>query len=280
VNEFNHVWRRDVFRLPSGLCGFGFVCRNACTTFEMTNPHQTFKDARSKAQWAKHHIRQLFAEYRALLDSDLTRLVIEDDFEPGTQRVKIVPATEFPPSIPLIIGDAVHNLRTAFDYIIVAITGMDWIALPLGKTRDDVITKCPRYRTIKTAFPALATFIIDDIQPYCRGQFRLWELSELDRIDKHRLILPTINQAHRLGMKVEDQSGKRTNFWFTATDGFSTTQTFLGPVKVHHEGHAALSVSFGPGTPFEGQPVLETLDKFSELALQAIERFERFHFGA
>ena len=55
----------------------------------MTNPNQTFKDARSKAQWANHHIRQLFAEYGALLDSDLAPLVIEDDFQPGTQRVKI-----------------------------------------------------------------------------------------------------------------------------------------------------------------------------------------------
>jgi hypothetical protein len=220
----------------------------------MTNPNQTFKEARLKAQWAKSHIRQLFAEYRALLDSDFARPIIEDDFEPGTQRVKIVLTTEFPPSIPLIIGDAVHNLRTAFDYIIVAITGMEWIALPLGKTRDDVISKSAHYRAIKTALPALATFIVDEIQPYYRGQFRLWELSELDRIDKHRLILPTINQAHRLGMKVEDQSGNRTNVWFTASDRFATTQTFVGPVKVDHEGQPALSVSFGPGTPFEGHP--------------------------
>jgi hypothetical protein len=246
----------------------------------MTNPKQTFKDARSKAQWAKHHIYELVGEYRALLDSNLTRLTIEDDFEPGTQRVKIVRIAEFPPSIPLIIGDAVHNLRTAFDYIMVAITGLDWIALPVGRTRDDIISKSAHYRTIEATFPDLATFIVDEIQPYHRGQFRLWELSELDRIDKHRLILPTINQTHRLGMDVEDQSGNRsTNIWFTAGDRFSTTRTFPGPVKVHHEGRTALSISFGPGTPLENNPVLETLDEFSELALQAIERFERFHFG-
>ncbi len=149
------------------------------------------------------------------MDSDLTRLTIEDDFEPGQQRVKVVRITEFPPSIPLIIGDAVHNLRTAFDYIMVAITGMDWMALPVGRTRDDIISKSTHYRTIKETFPNLATFILEEIQPYQRGQFLLWELSELDRIDKHRLI----------------------------------------------------------------EPVVETLDKFSELALQAIERFERFHFG-
>lgn len=205
--------------------------------------------------------------------------MIEEDFGAGQQRVKIVRVTEFPPSIPLIVGDAVHNLRTAFDYIMGAMTGEEWMALPVGKTRQDIISKSTHYRTIERAFPSLAKFIIDEIQPYHRGQFRLWELSELDRIDKHRLILPTFNQAHRLGMRVEDQSGKRSNVWFTTSDTFSTTQTFRGPVKIHHEGDPALSVSFGSGTPLEGHPVLETLSEFAELALQAIQRFERFHFG-
>lgn len=245
----------------------------------MTNPNQTFKDARSKAQWAKRHIYKLIDEYHALLGSDFTRLIIEDDFGPGQKRVKAVRIKEFPPSVPLIIGDAVHNLRTAFDYIVVEITGLDWIALPVGKTRDDV-SHHPHYEPIKKNMPKLAMFIVDEIQPYQRGQFLLWELSELDRMDKHRLILPTSNQAHRLGVEIEDQSGKRTTKWFTIGDGFSTTQTFLGPIKIHNEGSSALSVRFGPGTPFNDQPVLETLDRFSELALQAIERFERFHFGA
>jgi hypothetical protein len=75
-----------------------------------------------------------------------------------------------------IIGDAVHNLRTAFDYIVVAITGLDWIALPVGKTRDDV-SKAQHYRTIEATNPGLAKFIIDEIQSYRGGRFCLWELS-------------------------------------------------------------------------------------------------------
>jgi hypothetical protein len=212
-------------------------------------------------------------EYHALFTPDLTRLVEEDDFESGQRRIKAIRIKEFPPGIPLIIGDAVHNLRTAFDYIMVAITGDERSALPVGKTRDDV------YKKLQSIKPDLATFIIDEIQPYQRGQFLLWELSVLDRIDKHRLILPTSNQAHRLGVEVEDQSGKRTKAWFTVGDNFSTTHTFPGPITVRNEGYPALSVHFGSGTPFEGQPVLETLDRLSQFALQAIERFERFHFS-
>jgi hypothetical protein len=244
----------------------------------MTHPHQSFKDARSKAQRAKRHIYNLMDEYHALLLEPLTQLTIEDDFERGQQRIKTVRIKEFPPSIPLIIGDAIHNLRTAFDYIVVEITGLEWIALPVGKTRDDILN-LPRFEKIESTRPDLAKFIIDEIQPYQRGQFLLWELSELDRIDKHRLILRTSNRAHRLGVEIEDQSGKRTNAWFTIDDNFSTTRTFRGPIKIHNEGYSAISVSFGPETPFKDQPVLETLDRLSELALQAIQSFERFHFG-
>jgi hypothetical protein len=239
---------------------------------------QTFEQARLKAQWGKCHIYKLLAEYHALLDSDPAQLIIEDDFEPGQQRVKAVRITKFPPSIPLIIGDAVHNLRTAFDYIVVAITGLDWIALPVGERRDCVISN-RYYKKIEKTDPRLAKFIVDTIQPYRGGQFCLWELSELDRIDKHRLILRTNSQAHRLGVHLEGESGERSSVWFTVSDNFSTSQTFRGPIKIHNEGYPALSVTFGPGTPFKDQPVLETLDKFSELALQGIERFERFHFG-
>jgi hypothetical protein len=161
----------------------------------------------------------------------------------------------------------------------IALTGEERMALPVGKLRDDIILKSEHYRTIKASH--LATLIIDEIQPYYRGQFLLWELSELDRIDKHRLILPTISQAYRLGVRLEDQGGEPIFGapWFTVGDNFATTQTFRGPIKIHNEGDSALSVSFGPGTPFEGEAVLETLDKLSKLALQAIERFERFCFG-
>jgi hypothetical protein len=66
--------------------------------FAVTNPNQTFKDARSKVQWAKRHIYKLIDEYNALFNPDLTRLIIEDDFEPGQQRVKAVRITEFHPA--------------------------------------------------------------------------------------------------------------------------------------------------------------------------------------
>ena len=109
----------------------------------------------------------------------------------------------------------------------------------------------------------------------------LWELSELDRIDKHRLILPTIHQTHRVGVILEDESGKTlTNQWVASrSSSASRVLDGTGPFKIKHEGQSAVSVSFGTGTSFNDVPVLETLSSFMELAPQAVEAFERFCFG-
>jgi hypothetical protein len=248
----------------------------------MIDPIDRFQDAKLKIQWAKGHVYNLIDQYRAFLDADGTSLSIESDGKTGKQALKLSSPAKFPPTIALLIGDAVHNLRTAFDYVTVAITGKDWMALPVGKTRDDIVAKSTHYRAIKDTDPRLADFIIDEIQPYYRGKFMLWELSELDRIDKHRLILPTINRVHRLGIILEDESGKTlTNQSVTSKSSSGTSRVLKdgGPFKVKHEGHSGVSVSFGPGTPFNDEPVLETLGSFIELAPQAIEAFERFCFG-
>jgi hypothetical protein len=255
------------------------VASRSSGRFAMTNPVQEFRDARSKVKWAERHIYKLIDEYNALLKRDLAGLTIESYADTRRQVVTFGPAAEFPPAIPLIVGDAVHNLRTAFDYIIVAITGEERLALPVGKKRSDV-EGTRYYGTIKCRFPELASFIIETIQPYHRGQFLLWELSELDRIDKHRLILKTRGEAHRLNVELENEGGKIIKTYFSAYPGKPSVKMIdsAGPLKVKHQGHSAISVSFGPGTPLNGEPVLEALDKFSKFALKAIEAFERFHF--
>lgn len=210
----------------------------------MSDPIENFRDAKLKIQWAKGHVYKLVDQYCAVLDADGTRLSVERDGQTGKQALNLSDPAELPPMIALIIGDAIHNLRTAFDYIAVAATGINWMALPVGKTRDDIIAKSKHYRTIKEASPKLADFIINEIQPYYRGKFMLWELSELDRIDKHRLILPTIHNTHRLGVILEDESGKTlTNQWVTSR-GSSVSRVLDGavPFKIKHEGHSAISV--------------------------------------
>jgi hypothetical protein len=247
----------------------------------MTDQAQPFEHAKLKIRWANGHIYKIIDQYRAFLDSDLAEMSIERDGVTGKQVLKISDPTEFPPMIALIVGDAIHNLRTAFDYITVAVTGKDWMALPVGKTRDDIVSKSNHYRAIKSSNPRLADFILNEIQPYCGGKFMLWELSELDRIDKHRLILPTIQDTHRIGVVLEDESGKTLSSQWLTSSSSNASRVLDGviPFSIKDKGHSAVTVSFGPGTPFDGEPVLGTLSRFAELAFEAVEAFERFSFG-
>lgn len=247
----------------------------------MINPVKRFEEAKLKVQWAQSHVYQLIDQYRAILDSDIARVTVERDGKTGKQFLEIHDPQELPPMVALVVGDIVHNLRTAFDYVAIGATGVDSIALPVGRTRSDIVAKSNHYRMIKSNNSALADFIIDEIQPYHRGKFMLWELSELDRLDKHRLILPTVHCVHRLGMVLEDERGKKfENQWVTSRSS-SRIRTLPGegPFKIKHQGQSGVSVSFGPGTPFNDEPVLETLDSMVRLAPQAIQAFECFCFG-
>lgn len=248
----------------------------------MAQSAQEFESARSKIQRANSHIGDLIATYQSFLKTDFCKLVVEDDGKPGGYwALKIEATTPYPPEIPLIVGDAFHNLRSSLDHIIVQFTGQDRFSLPTGKKRDDVIA-VPMYGSIKKAFPDFISFILDEIQPYAGGKFKCWELSQMDNIDKHRLIIPTVNISSLMGADFEDSSGNRFRNANIAVE-HGTVQPIIigggGRMKINDKGTPALNIRFGDGTPFKDETVLETLANLAQLTLQAVEAFELFCFG-
>jgi hypothetical protein len=126
------------------------------------------------------------------------------------QRIRNgVPPTEFraqirfdpplPDAVPLLIGDAVHNLRSALDHLACALadlkvpttseTGHAGIEFPIHISEHDFNAKgAGRIKRL----PPSAQDEIKSLQPYhagdnARHQF-LWALHRLDIIDKHRRI--------------------------------------------------------------------------------------------
>jgi hypothetical protein len=105
-----------------------------------------------------------------------------------------------PAAIRLLIGDCVHNLRSALDNLIyellVARHGdppptkfVEYSEFPIF---SQPMSAKARKRRIGGIAPVVRT-IIEGLQPYNRGQKfasdPLWVLHELSRIDKHRLPL-------------------------------------------------------------------------------------------
>jgi hypothetical protein len=73
---------------------------------------------------------------------------IEEGANASVVKLKIV--DPMPPDIPLIIGDAAHNLRTALDHLMIGIVtavrgkASKYLAFPVDESRDQAL-KNPTY---------------------------------------------------------------------------------------------------------------------------------------
>ena len=122
-----------------------------------------------KVERANKHIGELQAVLNSFLKTNFYRLGIDKSPNDGTNVLRFELIGTLPSDVPLIIGDATHNLHTALDL-------MTWeIESRVGK--PDRSTKFPFYQTrrelvgaiengdLKTA-PEISRIIIDDIKPY------------------------------------------------------------------------------------------------------------------
>ena len=157
---------------------------------------------RLKVDWAEKHLDAL--------DAEIHRWTSGPRNPRRLQRIRDgVPPTEFraqfrfdPPildTVPMLIGDAVHNLRSALDHLACALadlevpptseTGQPDIEFPIYISEAEFIKRGAR-RIEK--LPPSAQDEIKSLQPYRAGnnaRFQLlWALHRLDIIDKHRRI--------------------------------------------------------------------------------------------
>jgi len=150
-------------------------------------------DILEKFNWAQKHIKDFESAVDAFRHANRDHVGSNTDEKTGdvTYYIKSVP--EVPNPIRLILGDAVHNLRSTLDYVASA------MEVAAGKTPDkytgfpifdsaEGYRDCPPTKIKGLREPCKRT--IDRIQPYHRGNgHRLWQLHRLDIQDKHRLLV-------------------------------------------------------------------------------------------
>lgn len=146
---------------------------------------------------AKKHLNTLNREIKAFLASNPYRCTIKKDPQDGANVFCPYLIKRFPFTWGLLIGEVAHGLRTALDNI----------AWSLAVTRDN-LTCFPIYLERNSKFTTrlqrLRNDIWDDVkavQPYnrpdeIRRMHPLWLLAVIDDIDKHRIILPTVNKIY------------------------------------------------------------------------------------
>jgi hypothetical protein len=185
-----------------------------------------------KIERAKHHIHDLNREMDAFLAERPYALVYRDDPDTRHRLVCIKTNKAIPEEFSLMLGDAIHNTRSALDLLIFGMVGDKAppdarVQFPFCKRKETLDA------TLKNTHVQLAgKKVIDAIKalkPYPGGNELLSGLNALDIADKHKLILP-VGRFGDLTPEMLNQMG-HTRIRFQGPTPTTTVYRFAEPVS-------------------------------------------------
>lgn len=155
---------------------------------------------RRKIDRSEQHLNEFHAAFKSgpMGATQVTLVSIEEQPE-GRRVTGAITSGDLAPDIGVPLGDAVHNLRSSLDHLICQLATAAGNPAACDRTQfpifavDTPDNRKRIERWIRHVSPA-AQAEIKALQPYQRrptdafGDL-LWLLSELDNIDKHRLLL-------------------------------------------------------------------------------------------
>jgi hypothetical protein len=182
-----------------------------------------------------------------------------------------------------IVGDALHNLHTALDFVANDIefstTGQrtKHTKFPIYDTRDELVAAVNGGFKHK-APERIIDFIVNVIQPYKGGDGEpIWALHALDIEDKHRLLIPHVHFKWVRKIRYKDKTGKVFEFPEWAATGEHTPKFPTGKrdVEVTDNGKATVGIVFAHGLPFGGRHVFPTLNNLAVFVSRTLFALER-----
>jgi hypothetical protein len=215
-----------------------------------------------------------------LLKTNFYRLGIDKNPKDGTNVFTFETFRNLPSEVPLIIGDAIHNLHTSLDLMIWEIeSGIDkpdrFTKFPFYETRSELVGAINNGR-LKAA-PEIRHLIIDEIKPYRGGNDLLYGLHDLDIVDKHKLLIPVVSIVELRGASGEDECGGRfkgLNFFITQGGRINAISSSKN-LKITNYGRPSFEIRFDKGEIFEDKPVIPMLHQLSQLVSAILEKFEK-----
>ncbi len=148
-----------------------------------------------KIERAKQHISDLQARINQFFATEPYKIAIKIDSESRKPVYYLGEVDPAPDSLALIAGDAIHSLVCALDHLAYQLVMKDTAGSPLNASGiyfpiGETIAKYESKKTAQIAGARKVTIdAIDALKPYKGGNDRFWQLSRLNNIDKHRLLL-------------------------------------------------------------------------------------------
>jgi hypothetical protein len=245
---------------------------------------------RAKTERAKKHLRDLHQAYDGFMQLNPYGVVADNDPQTGERVLRARVSHEPPEAWSVVIGDIVHNLRAALDYLA-------WELVIAGGGTPGTGTHFPvRYRPERTSgehmnaiaaqvqgASADAVTLVDRIQPYHSSDpegHPLRLLHALDIRDKHQLLLVVGAALTQGGVGVgdgyiEEMTIGSEHIEIPLKDG-AELLTLSGGSHVNMEAQYAFDVAFEKDGPGKGQSVIPTLNQLVGFVDGALTLFGRF----
>ena len=185
-------------------------------------PNISFRDARTKVDWAEKQIGDLERAIGRLLDN--YRKSGSGGFDPQT-GTGYVTNLQLHPFHACLVGDIVFSLRSALDCCWMGLrraidANEDKGTLPRGDFRnaESTIDKA----ALESAFPGIKRFLLHELKAYKGGNEILWLTAQADNWNKHN----------------------KLNVSFQSTRGSNATLRFPGGAAIKLKGNSGF-VGFG-----------------------------------
>jgi hypothetical protein len=241
-----------------------------------------FHSSRLKVDRANKHIEDIDRSVRNLSDPDAHVVTTDVDPHTGQKFIHYDIPQDIPTNLALMIGDAVHNLRTALDYAwlqtlerVVPSAVSDFAQFPIYSSLKDLETAL-KTRKIDTASPRLYELIISHIKPYGGGDHSLWSIHKLDIFDKQRLLIPVVAYAGADGIEIHDAAGNvcSSGTWGVRHAGRFTVELDKDS-NIKNKGKLNLEIVFDEGLPTKDAEVFDTLSMYGNVVLKIVELLEQ-----
>jgi hypothetical protein len=245
-----------------------------------------FIGSRLKIKRAYKHISDINSLLRSFEDSDFYDLSVKTDAESGENFLRAVineglPVDEY----ALIIGDALHNLRSALDlvyYETVLLCGgtpSKWTRFPIRDTREELVSRLDSALKNKQISIRVHALISEVIKPYQTGNMTLWTLDDWNITDKHQLLIPVLKLVIVSQVSFEDEYQRplpnlRDQFFFDES-GFALIKGAKGiNLKIKNKGHASADILLARDILKKIQAVVPTLRGIAEEVTKTVDAFE------
>jgi hypothetical protein len=188
-----------------------------------------------------------------------------------------------------VLGDAVHNIRTAFDYTAVIISSPPYgsakqtkVYFPTGKDRQAFVKEL---RAKMQGASRDAQLLVEALEPFSGGKnSSIRGLHDLDNGDKHRMIIPALSLLHmdEWGFNIDGKPFTLTGADFQPN---ADRSNFIAVVDCQGLDSEKLScgeqfnpnfkIVFAEDHPLNGLPIIETLLSVCDVAKDFIHECEQ-----